>query len=53
MTALDRGRISVGSGALGICQACLNASVKYANERVQFGRPIRDYQMVKHLTPTW
>ncbi len=49
MTALDRGRISVGSGALGICQACLNASVKYANERIQFGRPIRDYQMVKHL----
>jgi glutaryl-CoA dehydrogenase (non-decarboxylating) len=49
MTALDRGRISVGSGALGLCQACLNASVKYANERVQFGRPIRDYQMVKHI----
>ncbi len=49
MTALDRGRISVGSGALGLCQACLNASVKYANERVQFGSPIRDYQMVKHL----
>jgi alkylation response protein AidB-like acyl-CoA dehydrogenase len=49
MTALDRGRISVGSGAVGICQACLNASVKYANERVQFGRPIRDYQMVKHI----
>lgn len=49
MTALDRGRISVGSGALGICQACLNASVKYANERAQFGHLIRDYQMVKHL----
>lgn len=49
MTALDRGRISVGSGAIGLCQACLNASVKYANERVQFGRPIRDYQMVKHI----
>lgn len=49
MTALDRGRISVGSGAVGICQACLNASVKYANERVQFGRPIRDYQMVKQI----
>jgi len=49
MTALDRGRISVGSGAVGICQACLNASVKYAHERVQFGRPIGDYQMVKHL----
>ncbi len=49
MTALDRGRISVGSGAVGICQASLNASVKYAHERVQFGRPIGDYQMVKHL----
>ncbi len=49
MTALDRGRISVGSGAIGICQACLNASVKYANEREQFGHPIRDYQMVKQI----
>lgn len=49
MAALDRGRISVASGALGICQACLNDSVKYANERKQFGRPIRDYQMVKQI----
>lgn len=49
MTALDRGRISVGSGAVGLSQACLNASVRYANERVQFGRPIRDYQMVKQI----
>jgi glutaryl-CoA dehydrogenase (non-decarboxylating) len=49
MTALDRGRISVASGALGICQACLNASVEYANKRVQFGQPIRNYQMVKHI----
>ncbi|MCX5906508.1 MAG: acyl-CoA dehydrogenase family protein [Deltaproteobacteria bacterium] len=49
MTALDRGRISVSSGAVGLCQACLNASVRYANERVQFGRPIRDYQMVKQI----
>ena len=49
MTALDRGRISVGSGALGVAQACLNASVKYANERVQFGQPIGKFQMVKAL----
>jgi glutaryl-CoA dehydrogenase (non-decarboxylating) len=47
MTALDRGRISVSSGALGLAQACLDASIKYANERVQFGRPIGEYQMVK------
>ena len=49
MTALDRGRISVASGALGIAQACLDASVKYANERVQFGRLIGEFQMVKQL----
>ena len=47
MTALDRGRISVSSGALGVAQACLNASVKYANERIQFDQPIGNFQMVK------
>ncbi len=49
MTALDRGRISVASGAVGLAQACLDASVAYANQRVQFGRPIREYQQVKAL----
>jgi glutaryl-CoA dehydrogenase (non-decarboxylating) len=49
MTALDRGRISVGSGAVGLAQACLDASVRYANERVQFGNLIREYQLVKGI----
>jgi glutaryl-CoA dehydrogenase (non-decarboxylating) len=49
MTALDRGRISVSSGALGVAQACLDASVRYANERSQFGRPIGKFQMVKAI----
>jgi len=49
MTALDRGRISVGSGAVGLAQACLDASVQYANERVQFGKLIREYQLIKGL----
>ncbi|MCK9195627.1 MAG: acyl-CoA dehydrogenase family protein [Syntrophales bacterium] len=47
MTALDRGRISVSSGAVGLAQACLDASITYANQRVAFGKLIRDYQMVK------
>ncbi|MBW1983325.1 MAG: acyl-CoA dehydrogenase family protein [Deltaproteobacteria bacterium] len=47
MTALDRGRISVGSGAIGLAQACLDASVQYANQRVQFGKLISEYQLVK------
>lgn len=49
MTALDRGRISVASGAVGLSQACLDASVAYANQRVQFGQLIREYQLVKGL----
>lgn len=47
MTALDRGRISVASGAVGLAQACLDASIAYANQRVQFGKLIREYQLVK------
>ena len=47
MTALDRGRISVSSGAVGLAQACLDASITYANQKVQFGKLIREYQMVK------
>ena len=49
MTALDRGRISVSSGALAVAQACLDASIKYANERAQFGQPIGKFQMVKSI----
>lgn len=49
MTALDRGRVSVASGAVGLAQACLDASVAYANQRVQFGRLIREYQLIKGL----
>jgi glutaryl-CoA dehydrogenase (non-decarboxylating) len=47
MTALDRGRISVSSGAVGLSQACIDSSVEYANKRVQFGKPIAEYQLVK------
>ncbi|MEN6420301.1 MAG: acyl-CoA dehydrogenase family protein, partial [Smithella sp.] len=47
MTALDRGRISVSSGAVGLAQACLEASITYANQRVCFGRLIGQFQMVK------
>ena len=35
--------------SLELTQACLDASVKYANERVQFGKLIREYQLVKGL----
>lgn len=47
MWALDGGRIGVGSQALGIAQACLDASLKYSKERQQFGRPIASFQAIQ------
>jgi alkylation response protein AidB-like acyl-CoA dehydrogenase len=49
MSALDSGRFSVASGCVGICQGCVNASVEYAKEREQFGRPIASFQLVQQM----
>jgi len=49
MSALDSGRFSVASGCVGICQGCVNASVEYAKERQQFGRPIASFQLVQEM----
>ena len=49
MTALDAGRYSVAAGAVGIAQACIDASVAYAAQRKAFGKPIASYQLVQEL----
>jgi alkylation response protein AidB-like acyl-CoA dehydrogenase len=49
MSNLDSGRYSVAAGCVGICQGCLDASVKYSKERVQFGRPIASFQLVQEM----
>ncbi|HEX2031888.1 MAG TPA: acyl-CoA dehydrogenase family protein [Actinomycetota bacterium] len=49
MSALDKGRISLAAGCVGIAQGCLEASVGYAKERSQFGRPIARFQLVQEL----
>jgi alkylation response protein AidB-like acyl-CoA dehydrogenase len=49
MSALDNGRISLAAGCVGIAQGCLDASVAYARERRQFGRPIAGFQLVQEL----
>jgi len=46
-STLDGGRISISAQALGITQACLDASLKYADEREQFGKPLRSYQAIQ------
>ena len=49
MSALDKGRMSVAAGCVGLAQACLNASVAYAKQREQFGKPIAGYQLVQEM----
>src|ERR1019366_522909 len=49
MSALDSGRYSVAAGCVGICQGCVEESVKYAKERQQFGRPIASFQLVQAM----
>jgi len=47
MDTLDGGRIGIASQAVGIGRACLEASIKYAGEREQFGRPIGHFQAIQ------
>jgi alkylation response protein AidB-like acyl-CoA dehydrogenase len=49
MTTLDGGRIGVAAQALGIAQAALDHAVKYAKERVQFGKPIAANQAIAFM----
>lgn len=48
-TTLDHGRYSVAWGCVGIARACLDASAAYASERVQFGAPLREHQLIRRL----
>ncbi|MEU8826365.1 acyl-CoA dehydrogenase family protein [Streptomyces sp. NPDC048636] len=49
MSALAKGRMSVAAGCVGIAQAALDAAVRYAGEREQFGRTIAHHQLVQEL----
>ncbi|MCB9686917.1 MAG: acyl-CoA dehydrogenase family protein [Alphaproteobacteria bacterium] len=49
MTALDSGRITIGATSVGLCEAALEWSARYATERKQFGTPIIDFQGVSFM----
>jgi alkylation response protein AidB-like acyl-CoA dehydrogenase len=49
MTSLDGGRIGIASQSVGLAQACLEAAIRYAKERVQFGRPISHFQGLRWI----
>lgn len=46
MKVLDGGRISIAALSLGIAKGALDASIKYAKERQQFGQPIANFQAI-------
>jgi len=45
METLDGGRLSIGAMGLGGAQGCFEMALKYAKERVQFGKPISNFQV--------
>ena len=46
---LDKGRIGIGAWSIGIGRASFEAARRYAKERVQFGKPISEFQAVQHM----
>ena len=46
-SALGHGRLGVAAGAVGVLQACLDASLDFARRRRQFGRRIGDFEMIQ------
>lgn len=47
LSALDLGRYSVAWGCVGIAQACLDASLAYADTRRSFGAPLKQHQLIQ------
>jgi alkylation response protein AidB-like acyl-CoA dehydrogenase len=46
---LDKGRIGIGAWSVGIGQASFEAARRYAKERVQFGKPLSEFQAIGHM----
>ncbi len=49
MITLDKARVNVASGSVGIARAALEAALDYARQRIQFGRPIIENQAIQFM----
>lgn len=47
INTLNEGRIGIGAQMIGVAQGALNATIKYLNERKQFGKPLSDFQAIQ------
>jgi (2S)-methylsuccinyl-CoA dehydrogenase len=48
MATYEYARIQTAARAVGVAQAALEAAIKYARERTQFGTPIGEFQVIRH-----
>src|SRR5579871_5084529 len=48
MATYEYARIQTAARAVGVAQASLDAALKYSQERIQFDRPIADFQVIRH-----
>jgi acyl-CoA dehydrogenase len=49
MQVLDRGRLHISAVCVGVAERLISDSVKYANQRKQFGKPISDFQLIQAM----
>lgn len=47
--ALDLGRYSTACGSVGLAEACLNRSVAYTRDRMQYGKALHEHQLVQRM----
>jgi alkylation response protein AidB-like acyl-CoA dehydrogenase len=49
LVGIDTARLFIAAGAVGMAQSCLDACIRYAKERHQFGKPIASFQLVQEV----
>ncbi len=49
LRGIDTARLFLAAGAVGLSQSCLESCIKYAKERVQFGKPIGGHQLIQEI----
>lgn len=49
MKVLDKGRLTLAASSVGMAQSALDFSVRYAKERIQFGKPIGQFQLIQDM----
>lgn len=49
MKVLDKGRLTIGAACLGAAQRLLEMCINYSKERIQFGQPIANFQLVQAM----